>query len=104
MDYFNPATSARLQMASGLVYLMSTKEKLLDRLFSRPRDFEWDELVRLLSGCGFEVISGSGSRYKFFHPETGSKLSIHRPHPESTLKQYVIREVIKVLEEIGVKK
>jgi hypothetical protein len=33
---------------------MTKKDKLLARLFSKPRDFEWSELKALLKGLGFE--------------------------------------------------
>lgn len=32
---------------------MTRKDKLVARLKSRPRDFTWDELVRLLASLGY---------------------------------------------------
>lgn len=68
----------------------------------RPRDFEWDDLVTLLNSLGFETINKKGVRYKFYHPEVGRKLSFHKPHPESTIKSYVIDQTIEYLEELGI--
>jgi len=41
---------------------MAKKDKLLARLFSKPKDFEWSELKALLKGLGFEEVGGTGSR------------------------------------------
>ena len=32
---------------------MSRRDKLVERFKDKPKDFTWDELVRLLSGCGY---------------------------------------------------
>ena len=38
---------------------MGRREKLVARLKSRPKDFVWDELVRLLEGLGYsEAATG----------------------------------------------
>ncbi len=37
---------------------MTRKDKLTERLLQRPRDFTWDELVRLLGSLGFESVKG----------------------------------------------
>jgi predicted RNA binding protein YcfA (HicA-like mRNA interferase family) len=83
---------------------MSKRDKLLTRLFSRPNDFQWDELVALLAGLGFEVINKKGPRFRFVHPGTSRKLMFHKPHPESTVKKYVIDQTIEVLADLGVTK
>lgn len=80
---------------------MSKRDKLLARLKERPADFEWDELVALLSGVGFTVVNGKGPRYKFFHPDTTRVLSFHKPHPEKTVKRYVLDQTIEVLKDLG---
>ncbi len=33
---------------------MTRQEKLIKRLLSKPKDFTWNELTKLLSGFGFE--------------------------------------------------
>lgn len=81
---------------------MASKEKLLARLRAKPKDFTWKELVQVLTNAGFEVISGSGSRYKFVHREEKDKVLIaHKPHPENTVKSYIIKRTIEILESIG---
>jgi hypothetical protein len=37
---------------------MSKKEKLLRRCLSMPNDFSWQELIKLLSGFGYQLSGG----------------------------------------------
>ena len=61
---------------------MSTKDKLIERFKKQPKDFTFDELVRLLSVLGFAIDNKgktSGSRVVF---ENGDKeIELHKPHP-----------------------
>ena len=80
---------------------VARKDKLIQRLRARPRDFQWDELTRLLENVGYrEVRSGrtGGSRRRFVHP-TAPVVNLHRPHPGNIVKMYVIDEVLRVLED-----
>ncbi|MGI9256406.1 MAG: hypothetical protein ACR2PY_05675 [Salinispira sp.] len=52
---------------------MSKIEKLTLRLQSKPKDFTWQELKKILANFGYEEKSKSkvgGSRVKFIHSET----------------------------------
>ncbi len=82
---------------------MTKKDKLLARLFSKPKDFEWSELKTLLSGFGFEEVSGTGSRMKFHDPKSGRIINLHKPHPGNIVKDYVLDRVIDVITEKGIK-
>ena len=82
---------------------MGRREKLVARLKSRPKDFVWDELVRLLEGLGYsEAATGKtgGSRRRFIH-ETAPTIALHKPHPGNIVKMYVIDDVIRLLSEEG---
>lgn len=82
---------------------MGRRDKLTVRFLSRPRDFEWDELVRLLEGLGYtEVRTGKsgGSRRRFVHPEAPA-IALHKPHPGSIVKLYVVDSITRVLKEEG---
>lgn len=82
---------------------MAQRDKLLARLKSRPRDFGWDELVRLLESLGYrEVTTGrtGGSRRRFVHDEAAT-IALHKPHPSNTVKMYVIDAVLKTLSDEG---
>jgi predicted RNA binding protein YcfA (HicA-like mRNA interferase family) len=82
---------------------MTKKDKLLARLFSKPKDFEWSELKALLKGLGFEEVSGTGSRVKFHDPKSGGIISLHKPHPGNVVKQYVLDRVIEELKDRGIR-
>ena len=80
---------------------MGRREKLIARLKSKPRDFSWDELVRLLEALDYrEAATGKtgGSRRRFVH-ETAPSIMLHKPHPGSIVKMYVVHEVLRVLSE-----
>jgi predicted RNA binding protein YcfA (HicA-like mRNA interferase family) len=81
---------------------MNKHDKLLSRLFERPKDFKWRELQTLLSGLGYKEKSGSGSRVKFYHPESKSIIALHRPHPGNIVKAYAVNEVIDKLKQEGI--
>lgn len=67
---------------------MSSKEKLLKRFLSLPRDFTFDVVVRLFAMFGFilsEKGHSSGSRVAFYRGE--EIFTMHRPHPDSVVKR-----------------
>lgn len=79
---------------------MSRIEKLIQRFLSVPRDFTWNELIKVLAHFGFYELSKKGktggSRIKFLN-ENKDILSFHKPHPGNIVKQYVIRQTIEKL-------
>lgn len=82
---------------------MSRKEKLLARLQKRPKDFTWDELNILLKSLGYEKCKPGktgGSRRRFVHP-TASTITLHKLHPNNTLKRYIINDILSVLKQEG---
>lgn len=85
---------------------MSQKDDLIQRLMSRPKDFELRELERLMSLCNCKKSNAgrtSGSAMKYTHAADGkmSVFSFHRPHPENIIKRYIIDAAIDFLKEIG---
>ena len=75
---------------------MGRLDKLIARLKSRPKDFSWDELVRLLTSLGYQEVKtgkSGGSRRKFIH-ETAPTIALHKPHPGNIVKSYVIDYVL----------
>lgn len=70
---------------------MTQFEKLLKRFLSKPKDFTFKEMKKLLKGLGYrEIKSGAtaGSRVAFFHDDFHHIIRIHKPHPEKTMKRY----------------
>ncbi|HBG41915.1 MAG TPA: type II toxin-antitoxin system HicA family toxin [Porphyromonadaceae bacterium] len=81
---------------------MSGKEKILNRFFSYPTDFSFDEAVALLKLMGFnEVKTGktSGSRVRFRNDSLGKEFRMHKPHPEKILKRYQLHDIKTLLQE-----
>jgi len=82
---------------------MSKITKLIGRLGSRPKDFEWSELVKVLSHFEFEQYTKgktSGSRRVFIRAKDKAINKLHEPHPEKVLKPYAIKLVIVKLKEL----
>lgn len=82
---------------------MSQVDKLYDRLMSKPSDFTYDEAKKLLSAYGFKEHNKgktSGSRVAFIRDTDKKTLYLHRPHPQNTLKRYIIDELIELIKEI----
>jgi hypothetical protein len=80
---------------------MTKAEKLLNRFLSRPKDFKYNELLRLLSNLGYKEQQGSGSRIVFSNEEIKHNIKLHKPHPGNILKRYQIDLVIQALKSNG---
>ena len=83
---------------------MSRIEKEIERLKSKPRDFTYDELKKVLNNFGFfENNKGktSGSRVEF-QDYLGRKIVLHKPHPSNILKKYQINSILNDLKEMEV--
>jgi len=82
---------------------MSKNDKLLKRFLLMPKDFSYDELIKLLKFFGFEEQATgktSGSRVRFINPQfPGYPVLFHKPHPENVIKMYVLKNVLTVLFE-----
>lgn len=76
---------------------MSKIEKLINRLLSNPKDFSWDELIKILAHYGYYEIQKKGktggSRRKFVNDEQRI-ISLHKPHPGNIVKTYVLKQII----------
>ena len=78
-------------------------QKLIDRFQQRPRDFTWNELVRLLRGFGYRQAKPGrtgGSRRRFVLPPYPT-IILHQPHPGNTLKMSQVDQVKDILEKEG---
>ena len=77
---------------------MSKLEKLLKKLGNHNATWSWQELTSLLKLLGYEKIEGSGSRVKFDNGNSLDMINLHKPHPQSEVKAYVIRQVREKLQ------
>lgn len=81
---------------------MSKKDKLINRLLKKPKDFTFDEMVSLLSYLGYELKQGgTGSGVKFIKKDSNEVINFHKPHPSGILKKYVLDQVIDKLRKDG---
>lgn len=82
---------------------MGTKEKLIERFKSQPKDFTFDEMEKLLSIFGYvksDKGKTSGSRVIY---KNGNKrpIMLHKPHPGNIIKSYAMKQVLNDLTEAG---
>ena len=80
---------------------MGRKEKLIQRLKSKPKDFTFDDAESLLN-CLDYIRSNkgktSGSRVIFSNEKHGDIL-LHKPHPQKELKAYQIKQLLEIYDE-----
>ncbi|MCJ2375150.1 MULTISPECIES: type II toxin-antitoxin system HicA family toxin [Pseudomonas] len=77
---------------------MSKIRKLIDD-FTRtpsPKDFAWNDAVKILEHFGYKEFEGAGSRKKFIDSKN-RKILLHKRHPDSTLLGYQIELVVETL-------
>ena len=82
---------------------MGQKEKLIERLRSKPRDFTFDEAETLLGYLSYRRSDKgrtSGSRVAFVSDDHAPIL-LHRPHPRKELLEYQIKQLLDTLEQEG---
>lgn len=80
---------------------MGQKEKLIQRLKAKPKDFTFDEAEALLGYLSYirsNKGKTSGSRVMFISEEHEAIL-LHKLHPQKELKAYQIKQLIEVLEQ-----
>jgi hypothetical protein len=83
---------------------MTQYEKRITRLFSKPKDFRYSELVSLLASLGYQEIKTgktAGSRVAFCHSKTKNIIRLHRPNPGDILKMYQLEMIIDLLVSEG---
>ena len=78
---------------------------MLDKLNSHPKDFTYEETRTLLGVYGFvEDNKGhtSGSRVMFVNKTYNVVFRLHKPHPQNTLKEYQVKELLELLSRMEV--
>lgn len=81
---------------------MGTKEKLIERFLTLPKDFTYEEVKRLFSIFGYvESNKGntSGSRVEFVSTDEQSSYIMHKPHPSNIIKGYVIKQMHSFIQD-----
>ena len=92
---------------------MGSKEKLVERFKKKPKDFTYEETVSLLAYeetvsllahfgySEYQKGATSGSRVRFKNDATGSYIDIHRPHPGSIMKEWMVKTIYQHLKNNG---
>ena len=81
---------------------MGSKEKLIERFKRLPKDFTYDEVVRLFNVFGYtECNKGatSGSRVEFISDDGMEAYIMHKPHPSNILKLYAMRQLFEYIQK-----
>lgn len=81
---------------------MSTIEKAIEKLKTKPKDLTYDEMKRILNYLGFiEDNKGktSGSKVEFINKDINQEIELHKPHPSKILKPYQVRNILNKLIE-----
>ena len=82
---------------------MGQKEKLLEHLKSKPKDFTFNDAETLLGYFDYKRSNKgktSGSRVMFVS-ENHPPIMLHKPHPRKELLAYQIKQLIDILEQEG---
>ncbi len=82
---------------------MSKKNKLVEKFLSVPSDLTWEELLKVLSVYGYNLLSQGktvGSGRKLADAE-GDIIVLHQPHPSNVVKKGALKVVLKRLKEKG---
>lgn len=80
---------------------MSKKDKLIERLLRRPKDFHYDEAKTLLEYFGFtESNKGKTSGSLVMSVKGDKSIMLHKPHPTGELKSYMVKQLIETLKEL----
>ena len=83
---------------------MGKKEKLIQRLKSKPKDFTFDEAETLLGYFSYSRSNKgktSGSRVLFSNSNDRPPIMLHKPHPNNELKSYQVQQLLDVLNQEG---
>lgn len=82
---------------------MSHKEKLIQKLKSKPKNMTFEEVESLLKYLTYSRSDKgrtSGSRVMFVSDQYAPIL-LHKPHPRKELLAYQLKQLIEVLEQEG---
>ena len=85
---------------------MGKIDTLLDKLCAKPTpaDFRFSDLRKVMAYFGYmgsNKGATSGSRVKFYHPETKAVLLPHKPHPGDQMAKAAVDSVVNFLKEHG---
>ena len=83
---------------------MSQKDKRIERIKKKPKDYTYTEAKSLVAIFGYEERSKgktSGSRVMFYRREDELSILLHKPHPGDVMKEWMVEELLNSLIENG---
>lgn len=85
---------------------MSKVETLIRKLCQKPTpaDFRYSDLKKVMAYFGYvesNKDATSGSRVRFYNPETGAMVMLHKPHPGDQMVKGAVESVVEFLREHG---
>ena len=85
---------------------MSKVATLIKKLCQKPTpaDFRNSDLKKIMAYFGYvESNKGatSGSRVRFYNPDTGAMVMLHKPHPGDQMVKGAVESVVVFLKEHG---
>lgn len=83
---------------------MSKIDTLIRKLCQKPTpaDFRYTDLCKIMKHFGYKESNKgatSGSRVRFYNPETGAMVSLHKPHPGDQMVKGSVESVVQFLKE-----
>ena len=83
---------------------MSKIDTLIRKLCQKPTpaDFRYTDLCKIMKHFGYEESNKGatpGSRVRFYNPETGAMVSLHKPHPGDQMVKGSVESVVQFLKE-----
>ena len=91
-------------MRRNVITLWDQKKNWLNVLRRSPRTLRTKKTIALLAHFGYGVHNKgatSGSRVRFKNETLGVYIDIHRPHPGSIMKEWMIKTIYQHLKEYG---
>lgn len=84
---------------------MSTIQKLIEEMLSKPRDFTYDDIKRVLRHFNYDVKENKeGSRIEGYRKSDKRVVYLHRPHRKKGDNNVLVKaldEVIKQMRKNG---
>ena len=83
---------------------MGKKEKLIEKLKSKPKTLTFEDAESLLEFVNYHRSNKgktSGSRVVFSSEDHKTKILLHKPHPRKELLEYQVKQLIEVLKQEG---
>jgi len=81
---------------------LGQKEKLIEKLKTNPKTFNFDDAETLLGYFTYYRSNKgrtSGSRVMFMSERYKTKILLHKPHPRKELLEYQVKQLIQQLEQ-----